>query len=192
MATISEISPYGPDCFFENVEEMSSFIDSSQTVWIEKVRQVHDRALVFSVSLIKKISYNFFVASMAVTTLFPTIPAIYIGAAIVAQSVVTYFFYKNRFENKESSFFAQINKKVALICDLKGGEKTIWAVNEVFQALAVDIGANFALNILPIYPRHLVCLFIFVADGIKLIALSHSIFSKVEGKLSDFNEFLIN
>jgi len=186
MATISEISPYGPDSFFENVEGEGSLIDSSHSVSIEKVGQVHDKALVFSVSLIKKISFNFFVVSKAVKILFPTIPVSCIGAAILAQSVFTYFFYKNRFENKESSFLTQINKKVSQICDLTAKEKTIWAVKEVFQGLALDIGSNFALNILPIYPKHVVCLLIFVADALKLMALSHSIFSKVEGKLYDF------
>jgi|GEM_PF-2517337 len=190
MATISEISPYGPDSFFENVEDNSSLIDLWPGVSIEKIGQAHDKALVFSVSLIKQISYNFFVGSMAVATLFPTIPVTHIGAAILAQSVFTYFFYKNRLENKESSFSALINKKVSVICDLTAKEKTIWAVKEVFKALAFDIGLNFALNILPVYPRNGVCLVIFVADGVKFITLSHSIFSKVEAKINEFNQFL--
>lgn len=186
MTTISEISPYGPDSFFENVEGENSFINSSQGLCPPKSGQVHEKALVFTVTVIKKISFNFFVVSKAVNTLFPTIPVTYIGAAILAQSVFTYFFYKNRFETTESSFLTQINKKVSLISNFTAKEKTSWAVKEVFQGLAFDIGSNVALDLLPLYPRYAVCLFIFAADAVKLMALSHSIFSKVEGKFYDF------
>lgn len=45
MATISEISPYGPDSFFENVEDNSSLIELWTGVSIEKIGQAHDKAL---------------------------------------------------------------------------------------------------------------------------------------------------
>lgn len=182
MSIRSEESPYGPDIFFEKIEGEGSSIESISPNSSEKIGQIHDKAIVFTVAVINAVSLNFFVVSKAVKTVFPNVPTHYIGAAMLAQSALTYFFYKNRFERKESFFLTEIEKKVSLICELKAKEKIVWAVREVFQRIARDVGLNFAINILPSFLKVAACTLILAADALKLLSLSHNFYSIEEDK----------